>query len=226
MIYGSSKHSIEVRKIHLKIWKFRDELESVIQERLDKGGGHPSEVDVSDLEELYGSHITTTNSSGLKVHEQDTEELPQQGGEDGPKEDTEGKVLEIYRARPRLGKNKFDDGVVALMDIDMKTISCFSQKNYLCGQVIVIEFLVPNHFFVTAEVLGCRNYNMRSRIISQAGLNFRLHAKWTYNLPGERTMLRRFLNSIGLDASPTLVSETEVVEEQSDVLQREPNESA
>ena len=215
MIYSSSDGSIEVRKIRLKIWKFRDELESIVQERLDKCGGSSSEVDFSDLEELYRSHITATPSPVLKMDGQDAGDLPKQKSQadlkgEGDEREEEGKVLEVHRVRPQLDESKLNDGVVALMDINLKTISCFSQKDYLCGQTIIIEFLIPNHFFVTAEVLMCRNYNMRSRIISQSSLSFRLHAKWTYNLPGERTMMKRFLNSIKPDVPLVEAPETEV----------------
>ena len=130
MIYGSSDYPIEVRKIRLKIWKFRDELESVIQERLDKEGG---QADLSDLEELYRSHIATTNSSVLKMDGQDAEDLPKQKSGDDPKK-KEGRVMEVSRVRPPLDESKpsgfiiFSNGVVALMDINKESISCFLRR--------------------------------------------------------------------------------------------------
>ena len=144
MIYGNSDHPVEVRKIRLKIWKFRDELESIIQQRLASKDNDLAQVELSDLQQLYHSHITT-NAQVLEMDQQDAEDLPHQKA---PVNTTQsGKVLTIHRNRPRLDKTKLADGVVALIDLNMSTIFCFCEQNYLSGQVIIMEFLVPNHFF-------------------------------------------------------------------------------
>ncbi|MCY4643293.1 MAG: hypothetical protein OXB88_01610 [Bacteriovoracales bacterium] len=195
MIYSNSHHPVKVHKIHLKIWKFRDELVSIIEERLKQVGHDTSKVNISDLKKLYRPHTAPASfDSGESEDEDQTE-----GGEIKELVTQGDNLFVIHRSRPTMEEHQFGDGVVALMDINMDMISCFSSHNYISGQTIIIEFLVPNHFFVTAKVLECRPYNMCTKIISQNRPPYRLHARWLFSLFGERTMLRRFLKSIAED---------------------------
>ena len=178
MIYGQSPDPIKIRKIRLKIWKFRDELESIISQRLQEAHALEGEEGLSedgilsDLKERYRAPRAA--------------------------QEIQDNVLLFHRVRPALGTGKMVNGVVALMDMDMRMISCFCDQQFISGQTIVVEFLVPTYFFVTAEVLECRHYNRSSKIISQHRPGLRLHAKWIYHLPEERAMLRRFLKSVEL----------------------------
>lgn len=166
-IHGRYHQKVEIKKIRLKIWRLRDELEYVIAKRLAAANGDPAQVDTSDLKSPRQENL-----------------------------EPEGNLLVIQRNRPPLKRSQIADGSLALMDLHASGLSCFSTQEYLGGQTIVVEFIVPRPFFITGEVLECRQYNRKSKVISKSPLIYRLHAKWTYRMPGERTILKRFLNSI------------------------------
>jgi len=48
-------------------------------------------------------------------------------------------------------------------------------------------------------VLDNKEYDLKSKLISEKKLPYRLHLKWTFLKSGERTLLRDFLQSISLD---------------------------
>ena len=182
MIYGHANYPVEIRKIRLKIWKLRDELEFIIQERLAQADHDSSQIDTSDLKRPAPTHSTLSQD---QHHHNLAQTLTQ-----------EENILLMQRARPQLEPSKMANGVVALMDLNAKNISCFSTQKYLTGQTVVVEFLIPRHLFITGEVLACHPYNQDSKIISQTCLDFRLHVRWSYRLPGEQTLLKRFLHSV------------------------------
>ena len=105
-------------------------------------------------------------------------------------------ILPMQRSRPQLKQDQLARGIVTLLDLNMNMISCFSSQDYLSGQTVIIEFLIPRPFFLTGEVLRCYNYGRKSKVISNKQLDFRLHVKWTYAFPNERSTLKKFLKSI------------------------------
>ena len=208
------ERTVEIFKIRLKIWKFRDELEYIISQRLEAAGNDPAQVETSDLEEL---DQRSPSSSGPLDPLEGEEREGEGEGEPGLGQmmmTREDNVLPMRRTRPQLETGKMADGTLALIDLNMETIACFTTHQYLPGQTIVMEFLVPQRFFMVAEVLNCPHYNRESRVITHGHLNYRLHAKWVDHLPGERSMLKRFLQSV----SPT----PQIQEAQEDDLSETP----
>lgn len=268
MIYCNSNHPVEIKKIRLKVWTLREEINFTYKEKIKEGltpnqalsyvqGVYhgliklPPSVE-QELSAVSGNIVGSTDSmtpdselddsedemakalaeaeagEAQESQEESTENSPEENSESSSDQDTIDNVVELNadknqkslsmtvsqsieaisevesvgnllllkRNRPKLSDGKIGDIVTILTDINMDMISCFSTNEYLFGQTIILEFLVPNPFFVTAEVLECRNYNMKSRVISNQRPKYRLHAKFIFPREGERTMLRRFLKSV------------------------------
>ncbi len=106
-----------------------------------------------------------------------------------------------------LPKEKIDRGMCVLSEIEIAGLCFFAPKNYIEGQSIVLEFLIPKKFIVNAEVLHCRYFNMKSRIIGQNKLPYRVVVQFTFLKKGERTLLRQFVESIQIKPAAKYVSE-------------------
>ena len=105
-----------------------------------------------------------------------------------------------FRRKPALLEDThISPGVMILSDINMDEILFFSKHQFNYGQSVVIEFLVPNYFILSAEVISCNRFNRKSRIINPTRPEFRMRARFTFQTMGERTLLRNFLNSIAPD---------------------------
>lgn len=126
-----------------------------------------------------------------------------------------------FRRKPKLlAEEKASPGVLILSDINMDEILFFAKDEFAFGQSIVIEFLVPNYFIVSAEVVSCLRYNRRSRIINPSRPEYRLKARFTFQTMGERTLLRNFLKSISPDVpkpAKKVASKTEAKDDLSDL---------
>jgi hypothetical protein len=101
------------------------------------------------------------------------------------------------RQAPDLDKISY--GFALLADINMETILSFTKDKFLQGQSVVVEFLIPQNFIMTADVTYCHHYAMRSRIISSTKPDYRLQCRYSFAIPGERENLRKFLKSIEPD---------------------------
>ncbi len=67
----------------------------------------------------------------------------------------------------------------------------FSNQDFTEGQSIVVEFQVPKRFIVNINVAYSRPFNMKSRIISDRKLPFRVVGSFSFLKEGERTLLRQ-----------------------------------
>lgn len=114
----------------------------------------------------------------------------------------------MARQKPNMDENRFHRGTVILSDLNMTNIGFFSSNQFYPGQSIVIEFNIPNSFIVSAEVVFCRNYNLKSKVISDTRCDFRALATWTFNATGERTFLRKFVASIEPDPPKEIIVKT------------------
>lgn len=241
MIYGSSNHPVEIKKIRCKVWTLKEEIAATLRDKLEQGLSHkeaqkyieglyhglirlpasieqelsgaaPSGEDIVETDALDDSEDAMAAALAEAENEESSESedandetnSEDQNAEENSNTEPEiisevesvNNVLFLKRHRPNLSGEIIGDVVTFLSDVNMSMISCFSSRNFLFGQTIVLEFLVPQRFFVTAEVLECRNYNMESRIISGQRPKYRLHAKFTFPREAERTLLRRFLRSV------------------------------
>jgi hypothetical protein len=98
------------------------------------------------------------------------------------------------RQAPDLDKISY--GFTFLGDINMETMLCFTKDKFLQGQSVVVEFLIPQNFMMTADVTYCHHYALRSRIISSTKPDYRLQCRFAFMIPGERDTLRNFLKSV------------------------------
>jgi hypothetical protein len=80
--------------------------------------------------------------------------------------------------------------------MNMDFILNFTKDKFLQGQSVVVEFLIPQTFIMSADVVYCHHYALRSRVISSSKPDYRVQCRFTFATPGERDTLRNFLKSI------------------------------
>jgi hypothetical protein len=210
MIYGNSNHPVLIKKINLRIWTLRDEIEAIIRARVANSSDQA--VDIQDLIQEYKEKELVTEKplaivDGEKVSDSEDEMLQamQAAAEPSslevvPDEDTPASEIQqhvqVLRRVPDLPDDRIYNGKMLLAEIDMQNIYFFCERKFFEGQSIVLDFQIPMRFVVNANILYCRPYNMKSRIISANRLPFRVAAKFTFLKEGERTLLRNFIESI------------------------------
>jgi hypothetical protein len=111
-------------------------------------------------------------------------------------ENTENGLQKIVQRIPLLPTNKIFHGSIILQEINMDRMCLFTNHLFLEGQSIVLEFLIPKRFIVSADVITCKRFNMCSHILGRLKLPYRMTVQFTYARPGERTLMREFLKSI------------------------------
>jgi hypothetical protein len=95
-----------------------------------------------------------------------------------------------------LAPEEIHSAIAILADINLTNILFFSTVPYTPGQSIVLRFNVTSQFIVGAEVVASKNFNLRTRVISEERHGYRIQAKFTFNLMGEKACLRNFLKQI------------------------------
>lgn len=254
MIHGSSPDPVLIKKIALKVWLLRDEIEAVINERiknLKEGEEAPSIEDLIQEYRSQGHFQGQEEETGLRAVEDLPEEddgeaamlAAMQASEDDEEEEeseqeqveeesnseiqaTETQALKqgdnylIRQRSPALSEDKVYHAKTILSEVNMSEIYFFSTKEFLSGQSIVIEFLIPKRFIVNANILFCRSFNMKSRIISEKRMPFRIGANFSFLKDGERTLLRNFVESIEPDIpeAPAQEAQPSAQEEDEDDL--------
>lgn len=253
-IYNRSSHPVEIKKISIRLWSLRDEIEAALVRRIKEceAAGIPLYVD--DIKKFYNlnpSEPLTEQSNVLQLHsatsaeaapaedegmaefmaalkeQQDEEKAREEGATDTastevqaaeastPDDSTFVQAEQILTEQKELGvaniKNpildrpfvrqapdldKISYGFTLLSDVNMDNILTFTKKNFLIGQSIVVDFLIPQPFMMSAEIMYCHYFGMRSRIISENRPEYRAQCRFTYQLANERERLRSFLKSI------------------------------
>ena len=181
-----------VKKITLRIWPLREEIESVIKKQLEE---RPKDkIDLEALSGQYQCKEETENAEygKLKVVE---------GGKgkthvDNNKHDSAQKIVLQQQCPTHIPPEKIHSGSVVISELSMDQIYFFSSTHFVEGQAIVIEFMIPQRFIMHADVVYSRPYSMRSRVISSQKYSHRIAATFTFLKEGERTLLRNFLKSI------------------------------
>jgi len=216
MIHHKSGHPVEIKKISIRLWTIRDEIESALERRLKECEALGAPLYIEDIKAFYHQYLGQThdhsnvlNFSGKVANFM--EELGKEAQSETVKE-VEDKLSEqelsgsellenhplkdrpFTRQAPDVSKTTY--GFTLLSDINMENMLCFTKDKFLHGQAIVVEFLIPQHFILNAQVNYCHHFAMRSRIISDSRPDYRLQANFTYPFKGERDSLRHFLKSI------------------------------
>ncbi len=190
-VFNISKDPVSLKKISLRIWRLRDEIESIIQSRVKKG-----DVKIDDLAKDYTPPSPETKISG-----------------------------EITLPLVAIPTEKTSAGKAIISEINMEGIRFFCNSNYLIGNSLVVEFQIPIHFRLNSVVLETKTFDLKSKLISVKKLPYRIHLKWTFLKPGERTLLREFLQSISFgkpkDKEQIVSEEIESIEQKEQVVSEE-----
>lgn len=251
-IYNRSSHPVEIKKISIRLWSLRDEIEAALVRRMKEceAAGIPLYID--DIKKFYNLNPSASfadqgnvlqlhqNTDGAKdeqaaedegmaefmaaLKEQEEAEKAREEGGSEPTEvsatqESDGSTFQqadqimteqkehgvaneknplldrpFVRQAPDLDKISY--GFTLLSDVNMDNILTFTKKNFLIGQSVVVDFLIPQPFMMSAEIMYCHYYGMRSRIISEHRPEYRAQCRFTYQLSHERDRLRNFLKSI------------------------------
>lgn len=251
-IYNRSSHPVEIKKISIRLWSLRDEIEAALVRRIKEceAAGIPLYID--DIKKFYNlnpSESLSEQANVLKLHQggaaetaeaadegmaefmaalkeqQDEEKAREEGAvpSEAPTEasaaqpddstfiqadqilteqkehgvaNVKNPILDRPFVRQAPDLDKISYGFTLLSDVNMDNILTFTKKNFLIGQSIVVDFLIPQPFMMSAEIMYCHYFGMRSRIISEHRPEYRAQCRFTYQLSHERERLRNFLKSI------------------------------
>ena len=89
-LINKSNHPVEVKKIHVRIWTLRDEIEAAIEKRITEEGSPDTnvvDVDIEDIKEFY-QNLNTNNSDQKQTEDSD------EADEDGAQVDSSGNPLD------------------------------------------------------------------------------------------------------------------------------------
>lgn len=228
MIHNSSADPVLIKKISLKIWSLRDEIEARIQDKLDSGT--PSEeLNLLEIRDSYTpKHLSKDNVLSLKPTEEldsgedemaraiaeaekseSSESLEPSSEVDNvvsltpstPVQGEDPNIISISLDAPKIPEDKISKGKTVLSEISMDKMFFFCNKPFTEGQSIVIQFCIPKSFIINADILYCRPFNLKSRIISKNNYTHRALIQFKFLKEGERALLRQFLQSIEPDLS-------------------------
>lgn len=256
MIHNNSHDPVLIKRIGLKIWSLRDEVEAIVNKRLrenpDQKELSPEEIEKIKAEYQYrgpidqrpnlqllqggdaggdesGEDLEAAMAAAMggdapeeaeaAAEESEAEEgaeeeedlevamaaamggAPAEEGAGSQTATASGPLKVIQRGSENIPESKIFRGVTILSEVSMESLYFFGSEKFLEGQSIVIEFQIPKRFVVNANVAYCRPFNIRSRIISDKKVSYRIVAQFSFLKDGERTLLRQFIKSIEPDVS-------------------------
>ena len=226
MIHNNSSDPVLIKKISLKIWSLRDEIEARIQSDIEATPeAGKTNIDLKKIRNEYSPKKNRSSDNILPMKsaaELDTGEdemaraMAGEAIEEVPTEaenvvaintDADGtaNVISINVEAPTLAEEKISRGKTILSEINMDRMFFFSNKGFTEGQSIVIQFCIPKTFIANADVLYCRPFNLKSRIISQNNYTHRVLIRFNFLKEGERALLRQFIQSV----EPSLLTKGE-----------------
>ena len=271
-IFNKSSHPVAIKRIPIRIWALRDEIEAALDRRIKECEAAGSALYLDDIKEFYGMRtdkplagqpqlqlVTPTPEAASASVEANVDEMMQALSEASPvPQETESAAAEAQAQPASTGEevpaaastevvqkadeliaaqtpaeksqgpaehlrrpyqrecpdsDKISYGFALLSDLNMDWMLAFSKEKFTQGQSVVIEFLIPRSFSVSAEILLCHNYAMRSRIISESKPDYRLQCRFTYSFAGERARLREFLTSVEPSLPKRVVPKTQPTED-------------
>jgi hypothetical protein len=228
MIYNRSTHPVEVKKISVRLWKLRDEIEAAIERRIKECEAAGVPLFVDDIKQFYNLDLAaplTEQDNVLQLHQKkdaadginslmetlgeeaaqeaqtpeafsEAEKIIAQQSSEGAENKSPSPILQRPFKRQAPDLDRVTYGFTLLSDINMETVLAFTKDKFLQGQSVVVEFLIPQSFMVSADVTYCNYYAMRSRIISSTKPDYRVQCRFSFAFAGERDQLRSFLKSI------------------------------
>ena len=241
VIYNGSTDPVIIKKIPLKIWRLRDEISAVIKKRIESGAiSSDDKKAIADLVEEYQykgpppkvNENVDNKRDGLKLieggeskdennHEAlgENENINEEDSQEKDKGKDKTAPATIKQRRPKILEEKIHRGTLIISELEMDHLYFFTNHQFVAGQSIVIEFVLPKTFTVNADISFCRAFNNKSRIISKKRLPYRVGATFTFLKEGERTLLRNFVKSIEPDVpkiTPKILEKNKQNEEDDD----------
>lgn len=232
-IYNKSSHPVEVKKISIRVWSLRDEIEAAIERRIKECEANSVPLFIDDIKRFYNLDVDSplteqdnviplhgkkeesadddmaamlaavadddaaaAEGSGESKTFNEAEEIIAEQTMQGLETKKPNPIIERPYQRQAPNLEKISYGFTLLADVNMESILSFTKEKFLQGQSVVVEFLIPQSFMMTAHVSYCHFYALRSRIISSTKPDYRLQCKFTFSIPGERDTLRSFLKSV------------------------------
>ena len=158
MVHNEVERPVSVKKISLRIWSLKDEIKSVLKERLKANSD--DKVNIQGIVDEYeGGHsaISEEKGEGLRVI---------QGGDEADDQEHQNQVQKkigvstiIKQFKPTgIPQGKMGIGTALISELNMEEIRFFSNSYFVPGQAVVIEFLVPQRFIVNADIGYCNRY--------------------------------------------------------------------
>ena len=233
-IYNKSAHPVEIKKISIRVWALRDEIEAAVERRIKECEAAGVPLYIEDIRKFYNLGTSASNVVPFAQNNEDAadmanlmeslneknplneaNEIIEQQNSEGIENSQPNPILRrpFQRQAPDLAKTSY--GFTFLSDINMDTILGFTKEKFVQGQSVVIEFLIPQAFIMDADVTYCHHYALRSRIISSTKPDYRIQSKFNFEAPGQREVLRNFLRSIETDVNLLAKKPREVSEEDS-----------
>lgn len=203
-LLNKSNHPVEVKKVKVRIWTLRSEIEAAIENKLQNSeGADSSDLDISDIQTFYNTHIPGELEEEILEEESETKDeevaklteevLTDSESGDSDKK-TEDKPAVFQRQIP--SDSHVFSGEVLLSDIHMDKLMLFTNKSFLQGQNIIVQFLITKPFRISGEVAKTLNFSRNSKIIKEEKLDQRVQVRCNLLFPEERSNLREFLKSI------------------------------
>jgi hypothetical protein len=243
-IFNKSLHPVAIKRIPVRIWALRDEIESALEHRIKECEAAGTPLYIDDIKEFYGmkkNKPLTGQPQLIDVNAEAPQDTPSENVDDmmealadqapeaetapsevadqliasqTPEEQKQSPAEHLQKPFVRRAPNsdKLSYGFSFLSDLNMDWALCFSKYAFTQGSSIVIEFLIPSPFIMSAEVMLCTQYSMRSRIISETKPDYRIQSRFTFSMDGERGQLRDFLKSV----EPTLPQKVSLLDSDSE----------
>ena len=213
-LLNKSNHPVEVKKVKVRIWTLRSEIESAITEKLQESESQDlSTLDIQDIQTFYHNHVPAKIESEIAEEESAsddtnvaklTDEVLSENSESSePSEDSENNDDTKEEAaskkefvRPIPNDDLVFHGELLLSDLHMDKVTLFTNRKFTQGQNLIIQFMITSPFVISGEVKHVVNFARNSKIIKETKLDHRLHIGCSLLFPNERTKLREFLLSI------------------------------
>ena len=232
MIHNNSTHPVLIKKISLKIWSLRDEIEARIQEKIEEGVD-PETLNLKEIKYEYKSKSKSSNANNVlplnananaeaqaaatpeAEKKEEAQASPEAGGEASENNvvamnsaeggaaasEEDSNLISIRIDAPKIPEDKISRGKTVLSEIRMDKMFFFCNQAFKEGQTIMVQFCIPKTFILVADVLYCRPFSLKSRIISENNYTHRTLVKFNFTREGERALMRQFLQSIEPDLS-------------------------
>ena len=198
MIYKNSNAPVLLKKINLKVWSLKEELTHIIMDQIDET--EEGEL-IKKLVEEYAPDrpklrlIKNEDDKTEAVNREEIEQINPEG--DAPEIDTKDNIQEeIVQKIVRLPEEKVSQANTIMSEIYIDEIYFFSDSPFIEGQSIVINFCIPQNFIMNADVAFCQPYSSSNRVIGKGKLPFRICARFSFLRKGEKTLLRKFLETV------------------------------